>query len=115
MLGREIFYDCIRANIQHEMSEHVDWYRDHVPGGRIYDDDGWRDYWTTLCNAASPTRGFHVGRDKYLEGIHILAIANVLKRPILLLDANMGDTTDPLIQSQRDEDNANMRGSGMYV
>ena len=82
--GKEIFYDCLRANLQSELQSHEDFYRASLP--YVLDDEDWSRQFNMWCTAAAPTHGDTVGEAKWLEGIHILGLANVLKRPILLLD-----------------------------
>ena len=57
-----------------------------MPSFALYDDEEFERIYAQHIDAAAPTRGQIVGPDKYLEGLHILALANVLMRPILLLD-----------------------------
>ncbi len=85
-MGVEVFYDCLRASLRSELLVNKTWYRTSVPSLQIYDDEEFERIYPQLVDAAAPTRGQIVGREKYLEGIHILALANVLMRPILLLD-----------------------------
>ena len=90
MAGYEVFYDALRASLVQELTLHADWYKEHLPE-RInpesrMDDLEWAKHWRGIVHAAQPTHGATVGIEKYLSGVHILAMANMLQRPILLLD-----------------------------
>lgn len=86
LVGTEIFYDCLRADLFVELRDNEQWYKAHLPLGHHLDDEAWRGEWDTIVAAAEPTHGQRAGLKKFLEGVHILGLANVLKRPILLID-----------------------------
>jgi len=86
LVGFEVFYDCLRASMVKELTEHSQWYKEHDYGGVVSDDETWAVEWQRILLAAQPTHGARVGEDKYLGGIHILALANILRRPIIVLD-----------------------------
>lgn len=91
--GIELFYDVLRDEICEELEKNSYWYKANTPVGRLADDETWTDtIMPEHLRAAAATRGQPVGIDRYLEDIHILALSNVLRRPILLLDTlrNMG-------------------------
>jgi hypothetical protein len=85
-VGMEIFYDCFRASMAAELRTHRAWYRANIPFLSLLDDEGFEEQYRTLIESATPTRGQFVSKEKYLEGVHIVAMANALMRPILLLD-----------------------------
>jgi len=75
-----------------ELKNNEAWYRQFAPdtvAGELLEAD-WRTIFHEpggYLDCAKPTRGKTVTSDRYLEAIHILGFANVLKRPILLLDS----------------------------
>jgi hypothetical protein len=70
-----------------ELTENSEWYKAHDFEGSVSDDETWAPMWTRYVEAARPTHGARVGVSQYLGGIHILALANILQRPIIVLDA----------------------------
>lgn len=87
LVGFELYYDCFRADLQRELRNHEEWYRRILPLGRLLTTDvAWNAKWSEIVEAAAPTRGRRVLSENSLDGIHILAIANILRRPVLLLD-----------------------------
>lgn len=89
-----------------ELSENMPWYKSHHPEGQLLDDEAWEIEWREIVKAASPTHGARVGIAQFLGGIHILAMANILNRPILVLD------TPTNLQQDR---GSNIDGCGMYL
>jgi OTU-like cysteine protease/PUB domain len=85
LVGSEIFYDALRASLEQELVQNRQWYKDNVPEYGIYDDETFQIIFDETIRASKPTRGRRVGREYYLGDIHILALANVLRRPILVL------------------------------
>jgi hypothetical protein len=88
LIGNELLFDGLRACLLKELVVNEDWYRKNTDVGRTTESDvSWYREWMRICSEAAPTRGDVVGPDKYLGDIHILAFANLLGRPILLLDS----------------------------
>lgn len=116
LAGMEIYFDALRADLVIELTENEDWYRDNLPEAQVYfyddkfDDEEWARFWhREIVAAAEPTKGQLVGPNQWLEGIHILGFANLLRRPILLLDTPEKMSTYPEEMSLNDQ-----RG-GMYL
>mmetsp|Transcript_39280 Transcript_39280/g.90478 ORF Transcript_39280/g.90478 Transcript_39280/m.90478 type:complete len:926 (+) Transcript_39280:684-3461(+) len=51
------------------------------------DEETWERHWGDIVAAAAPTHGEFVGPERWLGREHIFGLANVLARPILLVDA----------------------------
>ena len=66
LVGAEIFFDVIRADLVTELVQYKGWYREHCRECQIYDDEGFETYWDTVIESAEPTKGKRVGREKYL-------------------------------------------------
>jgi hypothetical protein len=95
MMQMEVFFDLLRFELEEELRTHEEWYKHHArhgPEGHNISptDESWGPYWESICAAASPTKGMRVGPDKYLELIHVLGFANLLARPIGLIDGDEG-------------------------
>lgn len=82
LAGKEIFYDVLRLELEHELRDHTEFYRGILGAGM--DDETFQNYWDAIIEEARPVYGGLTGR--WLGPEHILGLANVLKRPILLLD-----------------------------
>lgn len=106
LVGQEIYYDMLRASMTNELRTHSGWYRTHTYL-QLLDDEEFDKQMKGLIRMATPTRGSIVGEEKHLEGIHILALANALMRPILLLDT--------LTKMQEAKSDLNLDGCGMYL
>mmetsp|Transcript_15737 Transcript_15737/g.26265 ORF Transcript_15737/g.26265 Transcript_15737/m.26265 type:complete len:826 (+) Transcript_15737:104-2581(+) len=106
LVGVEIFYDCLRASLVKELSENKAWYKTQHPEGQLLDDESWEEAWNAIVEAAAPTHAARVGVSKFLSGIHVLGMANLLNRPILVLD------TYSKLQEHR---GGNIDGCGMYL
>ena len=94
LVGQELFFDALRADLVVELTSHANWYREHLLESHLYTDDrDWKSRWDGIIASAQPTHGKLVGLDRYLEPNHIQGFANLLMRPILLVDqpACMGD------------------------
>ncbi len=82
---------CVLLSIYYELVDNEQWYRAETSIGKSIDhgeadDRAWKRDFEKLLSEALPSRGVAVGPEKYLGDIHILALANLLRRPILLLD-----------------------------
>lgn len=110
MVGYEVFYDALRASLVKELTENSEWYKENLPERKDaetrLEDEEWERVWQSVVDAARPTHGATVGSEKHLHGIHILALANLLKRPILLLDSP---------SKMRQIEAVNIDGCGMYL
>lgn len=82
LVGKEILYDALRLELQEELREHEAFYKGFWEQGMDADElDSW---FQGLVDEAAPTHGVPTGR--WLGPEHIFAFANLLQRPILLLD-----------------------------
>ena len=83
LIGKEILYDVLRQVLFEELDAHEEFYSKVFR--QSMDDATWKQHWTTILEEARPTRGMRTGR--WLgPGEHLVAMANVIARPILLLD-----------------------------
>ncbi|KAH9262869.1 hypothetical protein BASA82_000111, partial [Batrachochytrium salamandrivorans] len=83
LIGKEILYDVLREQLHRELAEHEAYYSAKFRGE--LGEEAWQAHFQEICEEALPTRGGRTGR--WLgPGEHLVAMANVLARPILLLD-----------------------------
>ncbi|XP_039255607.2 deubiquitinating protein VCPIP1-like [Styela clava] len=82
--GREIFWHALRDNLVHHLEKNLQTYQ------IMFQDFIDKNDWRMIIEEADPyhtsPEGFNIG----LGNIHIFALANVLKRPIVLLDSLEG-------------------------
>lgn len=87
LVGSETLFDLLRHGLYNELKNNEEWYYENTDIGRTsFDREAWAKSFRKILSEAAPTRGQKVGRDKFLGDIHILGLANLLGRPILLLD-----------------------------
>lgn len=82
--GREIFWHALRDNLVNHLGRNLKTYQD------LFRDFIDIDDWRTIIDEAHP---YHVSSDGFsigLGNIHIFALANVLRRPVVLLDSLEG-------------------------
>lgn len=106
IFGTELYFDAFRACLVNELTENEEWYRKNTQLGRCLDDEDWNIQFKKLLLSAQPTRGRLVDSEYYLEGFHILAFANLLRRPILLLDKEASIDSSTCL---------GLDGSGLYL
>jgi len=82
LVGKEILYDALRLELEWELRENAEFYRGLL--GQSMDDETFESYWEGIVNESKPVHGVMTGR--WLGPEHIIGLANVLRRPILLLD-----------------------------
>lgn len=83
LIGKEILYDVLREALHGELVSNEPFYQ-QMFGGEM-SDETWRNHFEEVCIEALPTRGGRTGR--WLgPGEHLVGMANVLARPILLVD-----------------------------
>ena len=83
LVGKEILYDALRQALVEELTENEAFYRAKFEQGMS--DETWAAHFAQVVDEARPTFGARTGR--WLgPGEHVLAMANVLGRPILVLD-----------------------------
>ncbi len=84
LIGRELFWHALRENlkchIETNLAAYKNLFRDFV------DSDDWQDIIAESDPDFSPVDGDSLG----LRNMHIFGLANVLKRPIVLLDSLAG-------------------------
>ncbi|XP_070199281.1 deubiquitinating protein VCPIP1-like isoform X3 [Littorina saxatilis] len=84
LVGRELFYHPLRLNLMNHFRDNLDRYKNLFED--FVDVDEWEDIISECDPDFIPKEGESVG----LRNIHIFGLANVLKRPILLLDSPKG-------------------------
>ncbi|XP_065191059.1 deubiquitinating protein VCPIP1-like [Sycon ciliatum] len=89
LVGRELFWHALRMNLHKHLCENLDRYKLVFSDFMDSDRDEWREIvdeahpnYRPSVFAADPTHG--------LRPIHIFGLANVLRRPIILLDGMKG-------------------------
>mmetsp|Transcript_8112 Transcript_8112/g.14377 ORF Transcript_8112/g.14377 Transcript_8112/m.14377 type:complete len:592 (+) Transcript_8112:280-2055(+) len=82
LIGKEILFDELRVMLHHELLRNKEWYAGLLRQGM--NEETFDSYWGSLCEEAKPTHGELTKR--WLGPEHILGLAHVLRRPILLLD-----------------------------
>ncbi|XP_019851334.1 PREDICTED: deubiquitinating protein VCIP135-like isoform X2 [Amphimedon queenslandica] len=88
LVGRELFWHALRTNMQSHLKSHHDWYVSKLKGFS-YDED-----WAEIISEADPDYEPPPGVSIGLRNVHIFALANVLRRPIIVLDGNTGIASD---------------------
>ena len=79
--GVEVFFHVLRTELLAELRENVEFYRDRSIESGFYTEDEWeRD-----LESAGPSQMGQAGM--WMSGMHIFGMANVLRRPIFLVDA----------------------------
>lgn len=80
LVGRELFWHALRLNLKHHLCSHLEKYKELFKN--FVDIDEWQDI-IDECDPNFVPKDFEpVG----LRNIHIFGLANVLHRPIILLD-----------------------------
>jgi hypothetical protein len=86
LIGKEILYDVLRQSLYEELKHHEIYYKAIFQ--QSMNDETWAIHWDTILDESKPTRGMR--SPKWLgPGEHLIGMANVLARPILLLDGNL--------------------------
>eukprot|EP01043_Picozoa_sp_COSAG02_P032318 COSAG02_NODE_2154_length_9654_cov_5.613919_3_plen_1108_part_00 len=88
--GLEVFFHVLRTELLAELESNVEFYRDLSIASGFYTDDDWdRD-----LASAGPSQMGQAGM--WMSGMHIFGMANVLRRPIFLVDARQNaSATEP--------------------
>ena len=84
LVGRELFYHPLRLNLMCHFRDNLERYKELFKN--FVDVDEWEDIINECDPDFVPREGEYAG----LRNIHIFALANVLKRPIILLDNPKG-------------------------
>ena len=84
LVGRELFWHALRTNLHHHLASNLDRYKEIFK--EFYSEEEWSD----IIDEAGPD--FHPpdGQSLGLRNIHVFGLANVLRRPIILLDSLEG-------------------------
>eukprot|EP00731_Ephydatia_muelleri_P024945 Em0017g28a len=84
VVGRELFWHALRVNLHRHLATMKDQYQEMFK--EFYSEEEWPDIIAEADPAYEPTEGQAHG----LRNIHIFGLANVLRRPIILLDSLSG-------------------------
>ena len=84
LVGRELFWHALRTNLYNHLTTNLDKYKEMFKD--FYADEDWPDFIKEAAPEFQPTDGQEFG----LRNIHIFGLANVLRRPIILLDSLLG-------------------------
>ena len=80
LVGRELFWHPLRLNLMSNLRDNLDRYK------LLLENFVDVDEWETIINECKPSFVPTEGEAEGLRNIHIFGLANVLKRPIILLD-----------------------------
>jgi len=93
MVGKEILFDWLRGLLEKELTENQEAYKSVFQQGM--DEEAWKSHWNEIIEEAKPTHGCLTTR--WLgPGEHLVGMANVLRRPILLLDREINSQSSGL-------------------
>ncbi|KAL8614225.1 hypothetical protein ACOMHN_026442 [Nucella lapillus] len=84
LVGRELFWHPLRLNLMRHLQSNLERYKELLKD--FVDVDEWED----IINECQPNFVPKDGETVGLRNIHIFGLANVLKRPIVLLDSLSG-------------------------
>lgn len=84
LVGRELFWHALRVNLSIHMRQNLEKYK------RLFHDFVDKDEWEAIIEECDPCYIPPWGESHGLRNIHIFGLANVLHRPIILLDSKGG-------------------------
>ncbi|XP_046335736.1 deubiquitinating protein VCPIP1-like [Haliotis rufescens] len=84
LVGRELFWHPLRVNLQHNFQMNLSKYKN------LFQDFIDKDEWSDIINECHPDFIPPDSEPLGLRNIHIFGLANVLKRPIILIDSIEG-------------------------
>ncbi|XP_070565133.1 LOW QUALITY PROTEIN: deubiquitinating protein VCPIP1-like [Ptychodera flava] len=84
LVGRELFWHALRVNLHRHFQNYLDRYQ------ALFSDFIDTDEWSTIIDECDPEFIPSDGEALGLRNIHIFGLANVLHRPIILLDSLSG-------------------------
>lgn len=84
LVGRELFWHGLRVNLMHHFQSKLTTYKD------LFRDFIDVDEWEAIINECDPDFVPQDGEPLGLRNIHVFGLANVLRRPIILLDSISG-------------------------
>jgi hypothetical protein len=82
LTGQELYFDALRLDLKCELEDNAGFYQSMF--AQTMDESTWTEYWNEICNEAGPTLGKRTTR--WLGPEHVLGLATVLARPVLVLD-----------------------------
>lgn len=84
LVGRELFWHALRSNLHSHLSSNLERYQN------LFKEFYSAEEWEGLVAEAGPDWKPPVGQTLGLCNIHVYGLANVLRRPIILLDSLLG-------------------------
>lgn len=84
LVGRELFWHALRVNLMHHLQSKLTTYKD------LFCDFIDVDEWSAIIRECDPNFVPQDGEPLGLRNIHVFGLANVLRRPIILLDSISG-------------------------
>lgn len=84
LVGRELFWHALRVNLMDHFKDNLDKYKE------LFKDFVDIDEWNDIIQECDPQYCPEDGEPHGLRNIHVFGLANVLKRPIILLDSVEG-------------------------
>ena len=84
LIGRELFWHALRENLKWHFNENLATYQS------LFADFIERSEWSEIIAECDPDYMPLNGESHGLRNIHIFALANILHRPIILLDSISG-------------------------
>lgn len=84
LVGRELFWHALRVNLKIHMTDNLNKYKE------LFRDFVDKDEWGAIIDECDPYYIPPEGEALGLRNIHIFGLANVLHRPIVLLDSKSG-------------------------
>lgn len=84
LVGRELFWYSLRENLLSHIKQNLDKYK------MLFQDFVDSDEWEDIISECDPDFVPPYGEPLGLRNIHVFGLANVLKRPIILLDSRTG-------------------------
>ncbi|KAK3576161.1 hypothetical protein CHS0354_039827 [Potamilus streckersoni] len=84
LVGHELFWHALRINLKNHFRANLSKYKE------IFKDFVYEKEWYDIIDECDPFYLPHNGEPLGMRNIHIFGLANVLKRPIILLDSKEG-------------------------
>ena len=84
LVGRELFWHALRTNLHHHLTSN------HARYKTMFKDFVSEEEWEGIIEEAGPDFSPPDGQSLGLSNIHVYGLANVLRRPIILLDSWSG-------------------------
>ena len=84
LVGRELFWHALRINLKRHLIDNLEKYK------QLFQDFVDQDEWEDIIDECDPYYLPPEGEALGMRNIHIFGLANVLRRPIILLDSKHG-------------------------